>query len=137
MTFCDTHTGIEASLWTHGSTEGWMDGKTDRRGNWNSYLDVQKGRISRILICVDHGPHCVRSLRNSYFYYIFFFIFLKPNNRFHFIDGADPVEKENMSRKWLWLYHQILVALYAIGCKTYSRAGSCFIKVCSNIQGVL
>ena len=36
VTFCDATAGIQASFRTHGRTE---DGRTDRRGSRNSYLD--------------------------------------------------------------------------------------------------
>ena len=37
VTFCDTLAGIEVSFWADGT--GRMDGRTDKRGSRNSYLD--------------------------------------------------------------------------------------------------
>ena len=49
MTFCDTHAGIEVSLWTHGGrTDG---GRTDRRGIWYSYLNYPEHYLLRSTSC--------------------------------------------------------------------------------------
>ena len=38
LTFCDKTVGNEASFWTHERKDGW----TNRRGSWNSYLDLRR-----------------------------------------------------------------------------------------------
>ena len=40
MKFCDKIAGIVVNSKTHRCTETNGNGWTDRRGNWNSYLDV-------------------------------------------------------------------------------------------------
>ena len=43
VTFCHMPAKNGANFWTHGrQTNGWTaeDGRTDRRGRWNSYLDT-------------------------------------------------------------------------------------------------
>ena len=42
VTFCYTTAGIGARFWKHGQTDGGRtDGRTDRRGSLNSYLDIR------------------------------------------------------------------------------------------------
>ena len=55
VTYCDTPAEIEVGFRTHGRTDsGRTDGRTDRRGSRNSYLDVQVRTVQH-LFCLKHA----------------------------------------------------------------------------------
>ena len=79
VTFCDTLAGIEVSFWADGTgrTDERTNGRTDKRGSGNSYLDTSRflKKSSRGVITQEESSitcdlYINSGVKNMYFFHV-------------------------------------------------------------------